>query len=82
MDKIQTIDANASLEILMKLHDLYAPDKVHGQPIVICFSLNGKVEDDDIDEARKFAIGIKKQLIDDVADVEQRNSNVIITPNL
>lgn len=76
------INADKSLGVLMELYNLYAPEKSHGEPIVINFSPNGKVEDGDIDTARKMADGLRTQIVKEVAEIEQRNSKVVITPKL
>lgn len=73
--------ADQSLEILMKLYDVYNDYSV-GDPIIIKFSYGSLVENDDIERARDFVVKMRGQIISDVAEIEQRNSTVIIKPKI
>lgn len=79
--------ATTTNTIIENLYKLYAPQidgKLryrYGDKLVIDFQM-GEVTPDDIDAARTFAEGLRKQIDSAEATIEQRNSRVIIQPHL
>lgn len=82
-----------SRDIILKLYDLYGTgdfiagefvphDYAYGDPIIVIFGHRARAEEDDLKNARNFAEGLRKQLDEDDATVEQSGSRVIITPKL
>lgn len=82
-----------SRDIILKLYELYSTgdfingefiphDYSYGDPIIVIFGSKNRAEDADLKNARNFAEGLRKQLDDDDATVEQSGSRVIIKPKL
>lgn len=77
-----TADDTKSREILNQLYELYPSNNVlkFGDPIIVNFSNGAIVEVGDIENAMKFANGMKKQFPNEDVDIKIRNSKVVITP--
>jgi len=79
--------ATTTNTIIENLYKLYAPQidgKLryrYGDKLVIDFQMGG-VTPEDIDTAHTFAEGLRKQIDNAEATIEQRNSRVIIQPHL